>query len=187
MYLLSIAWNYWSMWGELLLIFVLAMWVPGLLIYLWIRRCGFRKRILKEFPDAHLFYKDQAAIDEIRRQIKKGNHNEAAAILDRLELSEVSPFAYQLACIYAMLRDFRKCREYLEIGSEANMLPSKRAAKKEKALEAVSDKAWFDALNWEQKNHSSDGEKYYHSDGKKYYFSEGKLVEKPTSGNEQKR
>jgi hypothetical protein len=143
--------------------------------------------LLKEFPDAHLFFKDKDAIDEIRRQIKNGNHKEAVSMLEKLKLSEVTPFAYKLALIYAMLRDYSKCREYLEISSEAKMLPSKRTAKNEKTFKAVSDKAWFDALSWGQKYYSSDEKKYYHSNGKKYYFSEGKLVEKPTSGNEQRR
>lgn len=185
MYLIGVNCSYWSIWGELLLILVCALWIPGLLIYLRIRQWNFKKRILKAFPDAHLFYRDQGTINDIRRHIKKGNHNKALAMLDELELSEVSPFAYQLACIYAMLGDFHQCRKYLEISSNANILPSKRTAKKEKSFQAVSDKAWFDGLNWMQKYPLSEGKKYYHSNGKKYYFSNGKLFEKPTSGIEQ--
>lgn len=160
-----IAWNFWSQPNEQLLynlmvgLFVICF--SPYLIYMIYRfifqKRIFRKRLLKEFPDAHLFFKDQDAIEEIRRQIKNGNHKEALSMLEKLKLSEVTPFAYKLAHFYAMLGDYSKCREYLEISSEAKMLPSKRTVKKEKAFKAVSDKAWFDALSWGQKYYSSDG------------------------------
>ena len=157
-----IAWNFWSQWSELFgYIFVVVLFIifiPGYMIYkICFPRRGFRKRMLKEFPDAHLFFKDQDAIEEIRRQIKNGNHKEALSMLEKLKLTEVTPFAYKIAHFYAMLGDYNKCREYLEISSEAKMLPSKRTVKKEKAFKAVSDKAWFDALSWGQKYYSSDG------------------------------
>jgi tetratricopeptide (TPR) repeat protein len=56
--------------------------------------------------------------------------------------------AYNLACVYALLDEEEKGRQWLKVGKEAKTLPPREYAMKDPDFASMRDKDWFKAIRW---------------------------------------
>jgi hypothetical protein len=57
--------------------------------------------------------------------------------------------AYNLACIWCILKDENQCRIWLKVGEEEKTLPERQAAIADPDLKAIRDKEWFGRIRWD--------------------------------------
>ena len=56
--------------------------------------------------------------------------------------------AYNLACVYVLLGNEDKCKEWLKVREKVGTLPTRECAMADEDLKSVRDKDWFKKLRW---------------------------------------
>lgn len=108
-------------------------------------------RINSKIPDAYntwagtILYWAQLKIGTSEYESLLKQAEEKALKADSLEKGSG---AYNLACVYALRKNKEECKRWLLAGQEAETLPPRDQAMKDKDLDIVRDEAWFKEIKW---------------------------------------